>query len=100
MQAPCWCTRTTDASIICTAGSQRVHDLVPDASTPPPNEAIVTGGAGTIDLWQVAPWRTRPKDPKDAVEHATVIYTPNAARLVGQHRFDGGPFIIAEFVGA
>ena len=27
-------------------GSQRIHDLVPDASLPPPNEAIVTGGAG------------------------------------------------------
>jgi hypothetical protein len=35
---------------------------------------------------------------KDAIEHATVIYAPNAARLVRQHRFDGGPFIIAEFV--
>jgi hypothetical protein len=29
---------------------------------------------------------------------ATVIYTPNAARLVREHRLDGGPFIIAEFV--
>jgi len=25
-------------------------------------------------------------------------YTPNATWLVRQHRFDGGPFIIAEFV--
>jgi hypothetical protein len=38
------------------------------------------------------------QNPKDAIEHATVIYTPNAARLVRQHRLDGGPFIIAEFV--
>ena len=37
-------------------------------------------------------------EPKDAIEYATVIYTRNAARLVRQHRFDGGPFIIAEFV--
>jgi hypothetical protein len=36
--------------------------------------------------------------PKNAIEHATVIYAPNAARLVGQHRFDGGPFIVADFV--
>jgi hypothetical protein len=42
---------------IMTSG-QRIHDLVPDASPPPPNEAIVTSGAGTIILWQVAPWRT------------------------------------------
>jgi hypothetical protein len=39
-------------------GGQRIHDLVPDASLPPPNEAIVTGSAGTIGHWQVAPWRT------------------------------------------
>jgi hypothetical protein len=32
-------------------GSKRIHDLVPDASLPPPDEAIVTGGAGTIDRW-------------------------------------------------
>src|SRR5207245_11802397 len=37
--------------------SQRIHDLVPDGSPPPPNEAIVTGGAGTIDSWPLAPWR-------------------------------------------
>ena len=39
-------------------GGQRIHDLVPHASPPPTNEAIVTSGAGTIGLWQVAPWRT------------------------------------------
>jgi hypothetical protein len=33
-----------------------------------------------------------------SIEHTTVIYTPNTARFVRQHRFDGGPFIIAEFV--
>src|SRR5258706_4582589 len=64
----------------------------------PANETIVTGGSGTISLRQVAPWRTRAQDPKDAIEHATVIYAPNAARLVRQHRLDGCPFVIAEFV--
>src|SRR5712672_870547 len=37
-------------------GSQRIHDLVPDASPPPTNEAIVTSGTGAIGLRQVAPW--------------------------------------------
>jgi hypothetical protein len=36
-------------------GSQRFHDLVPDASPPPTNEAIIASGAGTIGLWQIAP---------------------------------------------
>src|SRR5262245_34636178 len=79
-------------------GRQRIHDPVPDASPPPPNEAIVTSGAGTVVLRQVAPRGTRTQDPKDAIEHATIIYAPNAARLVRQQRFDGGPFAIAEFV--
>ncbi len=61
-------------------GSKRIHDLVPDAS---PNEAIVTGGARTIGLRQVAPWCTRAQDPKDAFEHAAAIYTPNARGLFG-----------------
>jgi hypothetical protein len=37
-------------------------------------------------------------EPKDAIEHAAVIYTLNATRFVWQLRFDGGPFIVAEFV--
>jgi hypothetical protein len=39
-------------------GGQHIHDLIPYASQAPPNEAIVTSGAGTIGLWQVALWRT------------------------------------------
>jgi hypothetical protein len=38
------------------------------------------------------------QDPEDTIEHATVIYTRNAARLIGKHRLDGGPLIVAEFV--
>ena len=41
---------------------------------------------------------TLTQDPKDAIEHATIIYAPNAARLVREHRSDGGSFVIAEFV--
>ena len=39
-----------------TAGGQRIHDAVPDASLPPTNEAIIASGAGTIGLRQT--WRT------------------------------------------
>jgi hypothetical protein len=41
-----------------TTGSQCIHDPIPDARPPPPNEAIVTSGAGTMVLRQVAPRRT------------------------------------------
>src|SRR5205823_15080071 len=61
--------------------SKRIHDLVPDTSPPPPNEAIVTGSAGTLDFWQAAPSRTWTDDPKDAIDHTTVIYPPYAAWL-------------------
>jgi hypothetical protein len=39
-------------------GGQCIHDPVPNASPPPPHEAIVTSGAGTIGLGQVALWST------------------------------------------
>ena len=45
-------------------GRKRFRDLVPDASPPPTNEAIITCGAETICLWQIAPWRTRKQNPK------------------------------------
>jgi hypothetical protein len=63
-------------------GGQRFHDLVPDASLSPANEAIVASRVWPIVLWQIAPRCTRTQNPKDAIEHATVIYAPNAARLV------------------
>src|ERR1700688_5095226 len=72
--------------------------MVPDACLSPANEAIVASRVWPIVPWQVTPRRTRTQDPEDVIEHATVIYTSNAARLVRQHRLDGGPFIIAEFV--
>ncbi len=37
--------------------SESVHDLGPDTSTPPANEAIVTGGVGAEAAGQIAPWR-------------------------------------------
>src|ERR1700737_2211536 len=80
------------------SGGQRFHDLVPDASLSPAHEAIVASRVWPIVLWKVAPWRTRTQDPKDAIEHTTVIYAPNATRLVLQHWRDGGPFIVTEFV--
>jgi hypothetical protein len=39
-------------------GGQRIHDLVPYASPPPTNEAIVTSGTGIMGLWQITPRRT------------------------------------------
>ena len=36
--------------------------------------------------------------PSTREHYATVVYTPNAARLVGQHRPDRHPFIITEFI--
>src|SRR5262245_20969281 len=38
------------------------------------------------------------QDPEDAIENTTVVYPRSVARLVRQHRPDGDPFIIGEFV--
>jgi hypothetical protein len=60
--------------------------LVPHASPAPANKAIVAGGVGAKIVRQIAPRRARTQDPKDAVEHAAVIYTRHSARLVLQER--------------
>jgi len=47
-------------------GRQRIHDPIPNASPLPPNEAIVTSGAGTVVLRQSrqgAPERRTQKMP-------------------------------------
>jgi hypothetical protein len=56
-------------------GGKRFHDLVPDASLPPANEAIVASRVWPIGLRQIPPWRTSTRDPKGAVEHVAVVYT-------------------------
>src|SRR5438552_2058699 len=80
------------------ACGQRIHELVPHASPAPANKAIVAGGVWAEVVRQIAPWRTRTQDPEDAIEHAAVVYTRNAARLVRQERLDGSPFVVGEFV--
>lgn len=38
------------------------------------------------------------QNPEGSIENASVVYPGNATRLVRQHRLDGSPFIIREFV--
>ena len=70
----------------------------PHARPAPSNKAIVASGVGAKVVRQISPRRTRTQDPKDAVQHAAVIYTRHATRLIRQDGLDGGPFIIGEFV--
>lgn len=80
-------------------GSRKcVHDAAPDVSSPPPNEAVVASGVRTERRRQIAPRCSGTQDPEDAIEDTTVVNPRNAARLVRQHRLDGNPLIIGEFV--
>src|SRR5262245_18370430 len=49
-----------------------------------------------IDIRRIAPWGTRSKDPRDAFGDAPVVHSRHAARIVGQHRADDAPFVVAE----
>src|SRR5215813_15113358 len=77
---------------------ESAHDLGPDPRASPANEAIVAGRVRTEDVRQVAPWRPGSQDPEDAIEDATVIHSWHAARLIRQHRLNGRPLIVREFV--
>ena len=77
---------------------KRVHDPIPYSGPSPSDETVVAGGAWAIANRQIAPWCARTQDPKDAIEHAPIVYPWHAARFVRQQGLNGGPFKIAEFV--
>lgn len=77
-----------------------VHEAVPHTCFPPSDEAVVTGGAWSTPLGQVAPWRTRSQHPENAVQHPPVINTRHLSRLVGQQRVDHAPLEIGQVISA
>jgi hypothetical protein len=77
-----------------------VHHLIPYTCFPPPHKAIVTGGAWPVAFGQIAPRRTGPQHPEDAVQHAPVIDTRHASWFVGQERFDYTPLKIGQVISA
>jgi hypothetical protein len=77
---------------------QRVHDSAPDASLTPANEPIIASSIGAKRLRQIAPRCAGSQDPKDAVQDTAVVHTRDTARLVRQHRLDGRPLVVGEFV--
>ena len=90
-----------DVSIIWTAASCAAASasMIPPHSGPsPPDETVVAGGASAIAIRQIAPWCAGSQHPADAVEDTSIVHTTHASRLVRQHRPDGRPFIIREFV--
>src|ERR1700761_8820746 len=76
----------------------RAHELGPHAGPSPADEPIVASRVRTEVFWQVVPWCSGSQDPEDAVEDATVIHSWHAARLIRQHRLNGRPLIVREFV--
>ena len=80
------------------SGGQRLHDLVPDASPPPADQAVVASRIGSVDFREIAPRRARTQDPEDAIEDTPVVDAGNATRFVREHRFDDAPFAVTEFV--
>jgi len=77
---------------------KRVYDAAPDTSPPPANESVVASGVWAERLRQITPGCSGSQDPEDAIEDTTVVYPRNSTRLVRQHRLDGGPFIVGEFI--
>jgi hypothetical protein len=67
-----------------------VHHSPADTCSTPANEAVVASGVWTELLRSVTPRCPGSHDPDDAVEDAPVIDPWHAARLVRQHRLDGG----------
>src|SRR4029077_7258136 len=62
----------------------------------PPEHAEPKADADDATL--IEPVELGPQHPKDAVEDTAVVHPWYAARLVGQHRPDGGPFMVGECI--
>src|SRR5215471_6358275 len=75
-----------------------VYDAAPDTNPPPADETVIAGRVRAKMIRQIAPRCPGSQDPEDAVEDTSVVYPRNATRLVRQHRLDGKPFIVGEFV--
>jgi hypothetical protein len=76
-----------------TASIMRFHP-----GLPPAHETIVASGIGAECCGQITPGCAGSQDPENAIEDTTVVYPRNTTRFVGQHRLDGQPFIIGEFI--
>src|SRR5579862_2677914 len=96
MHADNGCVDHLDSSIL--GGSKCVDDAAPDTSSPPADEAVIAGRVRAKMRRQIAPRCPGSQDPEDAVEDTSVVDPRNATRLVRQHRLDGKPFIVGEFV--
>src|SRR5262249_7808998 len=75
-----------------------VYEAAPDTSPPPADEPVVASGVWAKRRRQITPRCSGSQDPEDAVEDTSVVYPRNATRFVGQHRLDGNPFIVGEFI--
>lgn len=67
-------------------GGDGIHHPIPNARFSPAHEAIVASCARAIAFRQVAPRCAGSQYPEDAVQHAPVIDTRHASRLVGEQR--------------
>src|SRR4051812_34465480 len=77
---------------------ESAHNPGPDAGASPANETVVAGRVGTEVVRQVAPWRPGTQDPENAIEDTTVVHSWHTARLIRQHRLNGRPLVVREFV--
>ena len=75
-----------------------VHKLIPDPVLAPAIEAVVAGRVGPVAFRRVPPRGPGTEHPHDAVEHAPVVHTGDAARLIGQQRLDHAPLKVGQVV--
>jgi hypothetical protein len=72
------------------------------ASGPPArfssDEPIVAGGPRAVAGRKIPPGCTRSQDPENAIEHAPIIDTRHAARLVGKQSANDAPLTLRKLV--
>ena len=65
----------------------------------PRHQPVASGRSGRPKrLGQITAGCSGEQDPQNAIEDTAVVYPRNATRLVREHRLDGKPFMVGEFV--
>jgi len=90
--------RPVDLALSVQVLSEFAEDVFQRAVVGPGAKSIVDGLPVAIAAGKVAPERPRPQDPKDAVDHRSVIFIgASSARNLGKIRLNPLKLLVAEF---
>jgi len=78
---------------------QRIEDAFPNALLGPAAKALENAVPGAEHWWQIAPGRTRTRDPQHSIDKQTIVLAvpPSVSLLTRNKPFDAPPLRVRQF---